>query len=113
MYLFKFSFLYSILNPLIEDRIKQQIENLIMEKLKSAVEHVQENIKRLRSNVSELQQSTNVIMNTVTDDKENQQNDQEKLKTKEVWESVAFNSDTTIDTKGSTIHDRELFPMEE
>nr|CAG8612080.1 86_t:CDS:2 [Entrophospora candida] len=96
----KHDFLYTILTPLVQNRIRKQLENLITEKIKSAVQYLQENLKRLQSQTSKFQQNINIkdkivtATSAITGDTGIRQPDPNKSKAKEVWQSQAFDPDT-------------------
>lgn len=92
--------MYTILTPLVQNRIRHQLEYLITEKMKSAVQYLQENLKRLQSRASKLQENTNIkdnviaVTSAITGDTGVKQSDPNKLKAKEVWQSQNFDPDT-------------------
>ncbi|CAJ0913341.1 15220_t:CDS:2, partial [Entrophospora sp. SA101] len=55
--------LYKILTPLAQNKIKKQLEATITEKLKEAVQLLQDSIQRLQVQVSKLRQKSNINSN--------------------------------------------------
>jgi hypothetical protein len=75
-------FLYVFLTPLVEKRLKRQLENIITENLKKSVGYVQENLNRLQEKASETYRASRENRTPPVSG--------EKLEQKKVWESPAF-----------------------
>ncbi|KAF0378376.1 conserved fungal protein [Gigaspora margarita] len=60
----KRDFLYTLITPLAEKRIKRQIENLITEQMKKAVAFIQEKVARVQTQINELQKRKNSMKAT-------------------------------------------------
>jgi hypothetical protein len=84
----KHDFLYMFLTPLVEKRLKRQLANMVTEKLIKTVNYVKDNITRLQSQVSDLQNR-----NTEAGHKEQgpTKYNEDKLKQHEPWHHQAFN----------------------
>jgi len=75
-------FLYVFLTPLVEKRLKRQLENIITENAKKSVEFVQESLNRLQAKASETYRfSKEMNIPPVSG---------EKLEQRKAWESPAF-----------------------
>jgi hypothetical protein len=55
----KHDVLYTLLTPLVENKVKHQLESLITEKMKVAVEYLEENLQRIQDQVTRIQQNVN------------------------------------------------------
>lgn len=81
----KHDFLYMLLTPLAEKRIKRQVEGVVTEQMKKAVGFIQEQIARVQQQMVELQQRR-ASMRATTPDRD------EKLKSRENWRTDNYGS---------------------
>jgi ATP adenylyltransferase/5',5'''-P-1,P-4-tetraphosphate phosphorylase II len=77
------SFLYKLLLPLIEHRIKHQMESLISDNITQAINYLEQNIFKVQCRLIEKQERDSIP----------EPKNKEKLKLKEPWQSEAFGSE--------------------
>ncbi|CAG8490215.1 3984_t:CDS:2 [Dentiscutata heterogama] len=81
----KHDFLYMLLTPLAEKRIKRQVENVVTEQMKKAVGFIQEQIARVQQQMAEMQQRR-AAMRATSPERD------EKLKSRENWRTENYGS---------------------
>ncbi|RHZ83681.1 hypothetical protein Glove_88g26 [Diversispora epigaea] len=74
-------FLYTFLTPLVEKRLKRQLEEIMNNYIRKSLEYLKENLAKLRQKVDEMQ----------TDSQENPLISHQKHEQRKEWESRAFN----------------------
>ncbi|CAI2183236.1 12595_t:CDS:2 [Funneliformis geosporum] len=85
----KHDFLYILLTPLVEKRLKKQLANMVTDKVIKFFNYVKDSITNLQSQVGELQKKS---LETKRKDKGAvPQGSEEKLKQSQAWQSPAFN----------------------
>ncbi|CAG8547346.1 27062_t:CDS:2 [Dentiscutata erythropus] len=84
----KHDFLYMLLTPLAEKRIKRQVEGVITEQMKKAVGFIQEQIARVQQQMVEMQQRRAAMRATSPTSPERD----EKLKSRENWRTENYSS---------------------
>jgi hypothetical protein len=85
-----YSFLYKLLVPLAQSRIRHQVQQLVGERITNAVKYLERQIARVQENVAEMQHRRRETEKSRGEHGISPEEAEEKRKQRAPWESEAF-----------------------